>query len=760
MAKTTDERLDDLIRLMERNSGRSTTSSSSSSEKSTPINLDTKGLETAITTTADVFKNVKQSVSESQDMYHSLSKAGMSFSGDLFAMGNAAVGMRMSTKEMEESFLNFQKDGIIKGFGTNLTNSAEGFAKASKHFFDNNSEAADSLRRMGYTTKDINEVMALQGVTLRGKFKDDQEMASVAADNAKNLATEMDSLSKLTGKSRQEQAELMKKQQADMQFEAAIRLKTQGMSAKEAADFEANARQQLKDATILGQGQMFKEIFATGQIMTKEAATQAAINREQATAATNMAKTAADRTLTAAQREEKGNEYRRELMAASTKDMNDKTKLQFAAMGDAGGAVSKVMMDQYGKQVDMNRVIEKVAAQNNLNLKSQEDYRKAVEMAEKEVTAAQSGQRKNEKGQYEQVDASSRALTSFQGRLGDAASVMNEKFTQPIQGQVNKALGALAEGAFSASGNLGGIINQRAQGTTVSQKLKSEIDTGAEKGFKDSHGVIQSLGAANKAAHEMVNDTIPKAKKLADDAVDTLKEKAQTRTTNHRATGSIGEAGKLIEDFGSGTLMELHGKETVLTEDQFKNMAKGMQYTGMKNQAEAYQQTASMKLDQMKKDIISFSASNMSKSEAKSQAATAAAAKSSLSSSGDNKPEIDRRALKFDQFGMPIAGGIKSKTAEMSQEVQKKEEEKKAAASNVEDQKKGIAAGKPATAEEKKPDAAKPLPTASKDSSLSDVVASLNQLNSKVSQLIEVQKDIGQRQIKAVKSNSKDVYNQ
>ena len=755
MAKSTDERLDDLIRLMERNSGRST-SSSSSSEKAPPINLDTSGLQTAITTTADVFKNVKQSVSESQDMYHSLSKAGMSFSGDLFAMGNAAVGMRMSTKELEESFLNFQKDGILKGFGSNLTESAEKMAMASKHFFDNNTDAADGLRRMGYTTKDINEVIAMQGITLRGKFKDDQEMASIAAENANKLAVEMDGVAKLTGKSRQEQAEMMKKQQADMQFEAAIRLKTQGMSAEEAAKFEANARQQLKDATILGQGQMFKEIFATGQIMTKEAATQAALNREQAEAATNMAKTAADKKLTAEERELRGTEARNQLAAAATADLNNNNKLQAATLGESTSQYSKSILDNMGKQIDYARTIEKVALANNLDLKSKEDLKKATDIAMEEIRKTQEGRKKDAQGEYQQVDASSRALTSFQGRLGDAASVMNEKFTQPIQGQVNKALGALAEGAFNASGNLGGIINQRAQGTTVSQKLKSEIDTGAEKGFKDSHGVIQSLGAANKAAHEMINDTIPKAKKLADDAVDTLKEKAQTRTAPERATGSIGEAGKLIEDFGSGTLMELHGKETVLTEDQFKNMAKGMQYTGMKNQAEAYHQTASMKLDQMKKDIISFSASNMSKSEAKSQAATAAA----LSSSGDNKPEIDRRALKFDQFGMPIAGGIKSKTAEMSQEVQKKEEEKKAAASNVEDQKKGIAAGKPATAEEKKPDAAKPLPTASKDSSLSDVVASLNQLNSKVSQLIEVQKDIGQRQIKAVKSNSKDVYNQ
>ena len=241
---------------------------------------------------------------------------------------------------------------------------------ASKHFFDNNTDAADGLRRMGYTTKDINEVIAMQGITLRGKFKDDQEMASIAAENANKLAVEMDGVAKLTGKSRQEQAEMMKKQQADMQFEAAIRLKTQGMSAEEAAKFEANARQQLKDATILGQGQMFKEIFATGQIMTKEAATQAALNREQAEAATNMAKTAADKTLTEAERERKGTEARNQLAAAATADLNNNNKLQAATLGESTSQYSKSILDNMGKQIDYARTIEKVALANNLDLKS------------------------------------------------------------------------------------------------------------------------------------------------------------------------------------------------------------------------------------------------------------------------------------------------------------------------------------------------------------------------------------------------------
>ena len=47
---------------------------------------------------------------------------------------------------------------------------------------------------------------------------------------------------------------------------------------------------------------------------------------------------------------------------------------------------------------------------------------------------------------------------------------------------------------------------------------------------------------------------------------------------------------------------------------------------------------------------------------------------------------------------------------------------------------------------------------AKKEATLSDVVASLNQLNTKMGQMLAQQADIGNKQVRATKSNSSNLY--
>jgi hypothetical protein len=78
----------------------------------------------------------------------------------------------------------------------------------------------DGLKQAGYSNKELNDVLALQLTFQRSTFREDKESKAAAIESAGRLATEMDLQAKLTGKSREEQMENMRKQKDDMQIES------------------------------------------------------------------------------------------------------------------------------------------------------------------------------------------------------------------------------------------------------------------------------------------------------------------------------------------------------------------------------------------------------------------------------------------------------------------------------------------------------------------------------------------------------------
>jgi len=101
---------------------------------------------------------------------------------------------------------------------------------------------------------------------------------------------------------------------------------------------------------------------------------------------------------------------------------------------------------------------------------------------------------------------------------------------------------------------------------------------------------VRDFGAAigtmmpdlNKSVGQSVNEfnLLTKAIQLARSSPEEVKKTAGLGNvenifkgeTEGRANGSLGSTGNWIEDFGAGTLMELHGKEGVVTEGQFNNL--------------------------------------------------------------------------------------------------------------------------------------------------------------------------------------------
>jgi hypothetical protein len=459
-----------------------------SKEATNTFNTTMKDAADAANKVTGAYNKVAPSIEKGLDTWRDLSKVGAGFSNDIVGMTAAAAGTRMPLGE----FAGVIKENAanLSGFGGNVTRGGEEFARLSKRMFDDYAPNTDQLRQMGLTNKDLNELLMIQSVSTRSKMKDGDEKDKKLIENAMALGTEMDLMAKLTGKSREAQMEQQRKNQQDMAFEAAIRRKTIGMSGDEALEFEKNARNQLRDAQLRGQEAVFKDVFATGTIKSKEAAAQASINQEQASATMKQAQVSADKTMDAKERERQANVAAAEGRRAFDKDMQNDTKLMYASLGEQGGTVGKVMRDSMGANIEYQRNLEATATKMGIVMKTDEDRAKVQKQMEEDAKSAAAGK----KADGTQADASTKALVNLGARAGDVESAFMNKVVKPLNEQVNPAFNKLAEGVLGAT-TKGGT-------ETKVKAAEREIDEGAAG--KTTTG-LNKLGAGRVATGDLVN---------------------------------------------------------------------------------------------------------------------------------------------------------------------------------------------------------------------------------------------------------------
>jgi len=589
------------------------------------------------------------SLSNANIIFQDLSKSGGGFRGDLIGLSTAAANSRLSLTEFAGVLK--ENNEVFIGLGGTATRGAEAFAKLSKAFMDDRS--SQNLLQLGYNAKDLNEILAIQAVTLRGSFKDETERNKVATENAAKLGQEMDLMARLTGKSREQQLEQMKKAQADMQFEAAIRLKTQGMSTEEAAKFEANARSQYRDAELRGQGQMFKEIFATGQIMSKEAATQAALMQEQSAATRKQALISADASIDSLKREQEATAAGREARAAATADMNNKGKLQLMTLGEAGGVATKTMSEVQSANMSYIRGLEAIKAEEEKRLGRTVSYEEAQKKQIEKALQEAAG--RNDAGKS--VNELNKSMILFEARAKDVSAALNESLLQPLRnldGPFLKFNTMLSEAGSNFGGTNKNVRAAIADTTQAAREGKplgevtglggdvlkglhagaNVIEQGTKKGAEyiekagdffgrvtqgGFQGLMKNLSTEVEAIPPAIKEGAVKAKETLEEPLKLIHKyiieplaKSAAQNVEKRQGGSLEMTGKLFENWGQGTLVELHGMEGVVKPEEMANIAKGMADKGaakaidqFKNQISGMKTNEPNKIDMSKisKDI-------------------------------------------------------------------------------------------------------------------------------------------------------------
>lgn len=533
-----------------------------------------------VTTLNDRFKTVGQEAVKlgksfadgsfaALDTFQRLSSSGASFSGDLIGMTKSAYNSRMELGQFAE--LVKENGSRISGLGGNVTRGAEAFAKLSKEFFD--SGAANELRNIGYTSKDLNEILAIQAATQKAGYKDTEEGRRKSYMAAKDLAEQMDAVAKLTGKSREAQMEEMKKSQVNGQVEAKIRLLANGDLQKEAT-LRSEYNKLALEARKRGDEDLFKQQFAAGTYLTQAAGTQASLMGKQSRAVEEAAARLAKGDIAGAQAASSRAD------TEAVKNGRDRTILTMATMGEAGGAVSAVAQKFVESTDTMYQNVIKVADANGILLRTQEDYAKALKLTIDDIKKTQEGKRREidpktgkPTGEYQDVSQSSRAAVAVQAAGQDIKSAAA---TAAATAVTQKTLDKLAELAdlYYKQGMATKLENQAVSGvknkdvtTTVGPDGEPRDPVSAAQLRREQGGAV---GAATQALSSITDFTVSAITGTANFFLD-------GKAVPGKSTGSIGTVGKIMEDFGAGTLAVLHGREGVITEDQMANLAKGIQ---------------------------------------------------------------------------------------------------------------------------------------------------------------------------------------
>ncbi len=722
---------------------------------------------TAAGAAASGFNFLRKEVEGNLNAFRDLSRTGASFSNDVIGMTVAAKGMRLELKDFQEIV---GKNAInFAGLGGNVTRGAEEFAKLSKGLMD--SEFVDELRQAGFSNRELNEVLALQASFLKTSLRDDKKSREEAIKGAADLAREMDLMAKLTGKSREAQMEEAKKLQTDQQVQAKLRMLTQGKSDEEAAKIRQNFIKQYTEAESRGFGDAFKEVFATGTIQTKTSATQASIFQEQFAATRKQA------LATQLGDEKAASAAAKEARVAAAKDFNDTSKNQLLTIGAATGPLFEVMGKTYNAQQTYNEGLEATAKKFGMSMKTEEDRMKVQKKMEEDARAAAAGR----DAQGKEVAGATQAMINLGSRAGDVEAALFNKLLTPLNKEIGPGLGNFARiylGAVDPKTGKGftqrveGLVEQgtneagtpRTGGRRGMLERERDTDFGlvgslvkdTSKLFKEGVGalssglnVVNNLGtdrdrtADRRARQAAMNDTAPVEGGGG-------RRGMLERDRQQRDLGTVGMTGELWETPG---LKEIgpNVKETILTEKQLKNMIAGINTSSV---SDTLSKTMAVKSEGQKE--YSLQKSNAA------QLGFENAFKEVFATGGIQTKDAALKVSAANNLKSAMPASNELRSAMMSMMSQQQEHFQKMKSMSAEEFSKQMQtdmrknAGK--ISEISETDSIGVPKNRQDTATLSDVVASLNMLNKQMGQLIDSQQDLGTRQIRAVKSNNRNLF--
>jgi hypothetical protein len=463
-------------------------------------------------------------------------KYGVSLNNDLGMFGKGLAYSRMSSEEFVRGMeRNSNGLGVLGG---TADRAAKNFMGLAKDFQEN--PVARQLQETGISASEMNGFLTQQLVNRRTLDITDAKARQAAIEATLSLNVEMDALARQTGKSRQAQMDDLKREQSKAEVQAAL------MQMGEGARKQFDAMQ-ISMGPLGKAAQSLASEIATGGVRTKEGAAQLAAMgpagasfqaavKQQMAARTDEEKKAAEAAMKRAQNE---------ITAYQRTD-------QYLSMVrvDQQSEVGKARAQQFMENQYINS---QIASENENRGKTQAELEA---IRKKEIADAQSGKQTAALGGTPDGSKAGQAINQSKIVAQDIRAGMGPYF-EKANDLAGKSVDYLKD-ISSKTPKLQALLSQG----NAEEKTAQMSDAMKSLTPNALLGPTASSNPANRPAG-MGSVTAPAG----------------------RSEGSLGAVGKLIEDFGKGTPMMLHGKEGVITEKQLNSIVGQTMAAGKKSVA-------------------------------------------------------------------------------------------------------------------------------------------------------------------------------